>query len=129
MNPISETVAPDAAEHRLQRNREILRQHLTDARAEHGPLAAATELARLAAPVASELVRQHPAATLSGAALLGVWLVRIKPWQFLGSSMVAGLIARQAVSWSLTSGRQFVSQLATGALSGAPRDRTPEAQE
>lgn len=113
------------AERQLQRNREIVRQHLNSAPPERGPFSIAREMAHLAAPVARELVRQHPVATLSGAALAGAWLVKIKPWQFLGSSMIAGLIARQAVALSLSSGSQLLSLLTSSALRGQSATRTP----
>ena len=115
-----------AAEIRLQRNRDRLRQHFDQPAESRSAFSTVSDLAQLAAPVAREFVRQHPAATLSGAALAGAWLVRMKPWQFLGSSMIAGLLARQAISMSLSSGSQLISLMASGALrSTTPPPRTP----
>ena len=50
-------------------------------------------------------------ASLTAAALAGVWLVRRKPWQALGGSVLAGLLARHALSLSLSSGSRWLNRL------------------
>lgn len=109
----TESSTPGDAEARLRMNRDILRQRL--AADTHGPLASLVGLAQMAAPLARDVVRQHPYASLSGAALAGVWLVRRKPWQALGGSLLVGMLARQAIALSLSSGGQFINRLAVAA--------------
>lgn len=82
-------------------------------------------MAQIAAPVAREWVCRHPVVSLSVAAVAGPWLVRIKPWQFLGSSMRGDYLARQALSLSLSSGSPLVSLLVATALRGKPAARAP----
>jgi len=68
-------------------------------------------IARMAMPLARQMVRQHPYVALSGAALVGVWLIRGKPWRALGGSVLAGLLARQALAYSLSSGSHLFKHL------------------
>lgn len=112
-----------SAEFRLMRNREILRQHLVNTAKRPSGLDTASALNNLVAPVARQLVRQHPVATLSGAALFGAWMVHMKPWHLFGSSMMAGLLARQAISLSMTSGSGLFGKLVESVLrSASPSD-------
>lgn len=98
--------APSDAEGRLEMNREALRRRLEQE--EDDTL---TRLARLAGPLARQTVREHPYASLTAAALAGVWLVRRKPWQAFGGSVLAGLLARHALSLSLSSGGRWLNRL------------------
>lgn len=97
---------PGDAESRLEMNREALRQRLEQ---EEGD--ALTRFTHLAGPLARQTVREHPYASLTAAALAGVWLVRRKPWQALGGSVLAGLLARHALSLSLSSGSRWLNRL------------------
>ncbi|HEY9097403.1 MAG TPA: hypothetical protein VIN38_00895 [Thiobacillus sp.] len=97
----------------LENNREILRQRLWETRARDdssvmGYLGAMTDSA---APAARQWVRQHPYASLSAAALTGALLVRLKPWNALGGSILLGLLVRQALAASLSHGGQILSLL------------------
>ena len=116
--------APADAETRLQLNREILRQRLAREKKSDG-LGDIDEIARMAAPLARQFVRQHPYASLSGAALAGVWLIRHKPWRALGGSLLAGLLARQALALSLSSGSQLLKGLTAAARSRQASNRMP----
>jgi ElaB/YqjD/DUF883 family membrane-anchored ribosome-binding protein len=100
------TTPPSDAEDRLEMNREALRLRLEEADED-----TVTRIARLAGPLARETVREHPYTSLAAAALVGVWLVRRKPWQALGGSVLAGLLARQALSLSLSSGSKWLNRL------------------
>lgn len=115
--------APADARTRLQMNREILRQRLV--REKNDGLGPIEEVARTAAPLARQFVRKHPYASLSGAALAGVWLVRRKPWRALGGSLLAGLLARQALALSLTSGSHLLRGLTAAARSRQAPKRKP----
>lgn len=115
--------APADAETRLRLNREILRQRL--AREKNDGLGPIEEVAHMAAPLARQFVREHPYASLSGAALAGVWLIRRKPWRALGGSLLAGLLARQALALSLSSGSQLLKGLTAAARSKQASNRTP----
>lgn len=97
------------AETRLQLKRETLRLRL--AQRQDDALGQIGVMARMAVPLARQMVRQHPYAALSGAALAGLWLVRGKPWRALGGSVLAGLLARQALAYSLSSGSQLFKHL------------------
>lgn len=99
---------PADAESRLEMNREALRQRLEQ---EDG--GALTRISHMAGPLARQTVREHPYASLTAAALAGVWLVRRKPWQALGGSVLAGLLARHALSLSLSSGSKWLNRLTT----------------
>ncbi len=96
------------AEARLERNRARLSQRLTDIEETPHPVA---EWVDTVTPVVAETVRQHPYASLSGAAVVGVLLVRWFPWGGLGGSLLAGLFARQLVSRSLASGGQVIGRM------------------
>jgi hypothetical protein len=120
--PAIDASAPADAETRLQLNREILRERLAREKDDGpGPIDA---IARMA-PLAREFVREHPYASLSGAALAGVWLIRRKPWRALGGSLLAGLLTRQALALSLSSGSQLLKGLTAAARSRQASNRTP----
>jgi ElaB/YqjD/DUF883 family membrane-anchored ribosome-binding protein len=121
MNPQDEspahgkgTAAPADAESRLETSRAILRQRLAQEKEKNafGPLGDAV---RVAAPLARKLVREHPYASLAGAALAGALLIRGKPWRALGGSVLAGVLARQALALSLSSGGQLLGRLSAAA--------------
>ena len=114
--------APADAEPRLQLNREILRQRL--AREKNDGFGPVDGIARMA-PLARQFVRDHPYASLSGAALAGVWLIRRKPWRALGGSLLAGLLTRQALALSLSSGSQLLKGLTAAARSRQTSNRMP----
>jgi len=114
--------APSDAETRLQLNREILRQRL--AQEKNDGLGPIDGIARMA-PLARQFVREHPYASLSGAALAGVWLIRHKPWRALSGSLLAGLLARQALALSLSSGSQLLKGLTAAARSKQVSNRKP----
>ncbi|MDP3584848.1 MAG: hypothetical protein Q8R61_06975 [Thiobacillus sp.] len=97
------------AETRLQLKREAVRLRL--AQQKDDALGQVGVIARMAVPLARQMVRQHPYATLSSAALVGIWMIRGKPWRALGGSVLAGLLARQALAYSLSSGSQLVKHL------------------
>lgn len=99
----------DDPEARLELNREVLRERLIEAEEKRGAL---SRTRRLAAPVARQIVREYPVASLSAAALVGVWIVRRRPWQALGGSLLAGILARQTVALSLWSGNHLLNRLA-----------------
>lgn len=106
------------AEARLEMNRQVLRQRLAEEREKHDAFGPFGDAARMAAPLARQLVREHPYASLAGAALAGAWLIRGKPWRALGGSVLAGALARHALALSLSSGGQLL-----GRLSAATRTR------
>ena len=101
---------------RVLSNREILRQRL--ARETNDGLGSMDGITRMAS-LARQVVREHPYASLSGAALAGAWLVRRKPWRSVGGALLTGLLTRQALALSLSSG----SQLLKGMLTAAARSR------
>ncbi|OGU23547.1 MAG: hypothetical protein A2580_09445 [Hydrogenophilales bacterium RIFOXYD1_FULL_62_11] len=111
-------------ENRLQLKRELLRQRLAEEKKNDG-IGDIDGIARMAAPLARQFVRQHPYASLSGAALAGVWLVRRKPWRALGGSLLAGLLARQALTLALSSGNQLLKGLTAAARSRQASNRMP----
>lgn len=90
------------AESRLEMHRETLRQRLERENND--------TLARIARPLARQTIREHPYASLTAAILAGVWLVRRKPWQALGGSVLGGLLAHHALSLSLSSGSRWLSR-------------------
>lgn len=120
--PARDASAPAAAETRLQSNRELRRER--PPRENDDGLSTIDEVARMA-PLARQFVREHPYASLSGAALTGAWLIRRKPWRALGGSLLAGLLARQALALSLTSGRQLLKGLTAAARSRQASKREP----
>ena len=124
--PVIEAVSPGPAdsETRLKLNREILRQRLAQEK-KNDWLGEIDGVARIAVPLARQFVRQHPYASLSGAALTGVWLIRRKPWRALGGSLLAGLLARQALTLSLFSGGQLLRGLTAAARSRQASNRRP----
>jgi len=81
---------------------------------ENPPTDADIEIVHATAARARVLVREHPFASLSVAALVGMWLVRRKPWRSLGGSLVAGLLARQAIALALSPGSALRSRLTAG---------------
>lgn len=110
--PVADPTAADTtadAETRLQLKREAMRLRL--AQQQDDPLGQVGVIARMAAPIARQMVRQYPYAALTGAALIGVLLVRGKPWRALGGSVLAGLVARQALAYSLSSGSHLFKHL------------------
>lgn len=122
--PAADTLAADSAagaETRLQLKREAMRLRL--AQQQDDAFGQVGVIARMAVPLARQMVRQHPYAALSGAALAGLWLIRGKPWRALGGSVVAGLLARQALAYSLSSGSQLFRHLITRDRARAPSDR------
>ena len=88
------------AETRLALNREALRRRLAQAQADQRSSVSGTlnELASASLPIVRQTVRQHPNASLYGAALAGVLLVRWKPWRRLGGSVLIGWLTRQALA-------------------------------
>lgn len=112
---------PADAETRLQLKREAMRLRL--AQQQDDALGQVGVIARMAAPLARQMVRQYPYAALSGAALIGVLLVRGKPWRALGGSVLAGLLARQALAYSLSSGSQLFKHLISRDRARAASDR------
>jgi hypothetical protein len=107
--------APADAEARLEMNREILRQRLAHEKEKNDAFGPLGDAARTAAPLARKLVREHPYASLAGAALAGAWLIRGKPWRALGGSVLAGVLTRQALSLSLSLGGQLLGRLGAAA--------------
>lgn len=105
MHPATEeagAAAPVDAETRLALNRDVVRHRLAQAQADRrsGVSDTLNELAGAALPIARETVRQHPYASLAGAALAGALLVRLKPWRRLAGSVLAGWLTRQALAVS-----------------------------
>ena len=101
--PDPQAAIPFNAEARLELNRAILRQRIyrPGSKSRDSILG---EMGGIAAPLARQWVRQHPYASLGGAALAGVLLVRWKPWRGLTGSLLAGLIMRKAFNYSVDSG-------------------------
>lgn len=123
--PAADPAAADMAanaETRLQLKREAMRLRL--AQQQDDPLGQIGVIARMAAPLARQMVRQYPYAALTGAALIGVLLVRGKPWRALGSSVFAGLMARQMLSYSLSSGSRLFKHLLSRDRAGSAPDRS-----
>jgi hypothetical protein len=119
-----EAAVPLNAEARLEINRAKLRQRLS--RPEARPRGSVLdEMGGIAAPLARQWVRQHPYASLGGAALAGALLVRWKPWRGLTGSLLAGLIMRKAFASSLHSGGHALNWLLDAARSSQPPTRKP----
>lgn len=112
------------AESRLEMSREALRRRLEQEQEQEQGGDTLANIARLAGPIARQTVREHPYASLTAAALAGVWLVRRKPWQALGGSVLAGLLARQALSWSMTSGSRWLNRFTVSGEGPGKRPRT-----
>ncbi|GEM_PF-1846848 len=94
------------AEARLERSRAALRRQLLEEKSGTKPNNTFGDISgavKLGSPIAREWVRQHPYTSLSAAAMTGLILMRWKPWRGLGSSLVAGLLTRQALSLALSS--------------------------
>lgn len=83
------------------------------------------EVVHAAAPRARQFVRQHPLASVSVAVLAGAWLVRRKPWRSVGGSLVAGLVARQALALALASGSALRRRLTAGNAAKLEAAREP----
>lgn len=83
------------------------------------------EVVHAAAPRARQFVRQHPLASVSVAVLAGAWLVRRKPWRSVGGSLVAGLVARQALALALASGSALRRRLTAGNAAKREAAREP----
>jgi ElaB/YqjD/DUF883 family membrane-anchored ribosome-binding protein len=83
------------------------------------------EVVHAAAPRAREFVRQHPLASEFVAVLAGVWLVQRKPWRSLGGSLVAGLVARQALALALSSSSALRRRLTAGGVTKQRAAREP----
>lgn len=115
------------AEARLEQSRARLQQRLGRERHEAqsgapGPIGA---LARSATPAARRWVRAHPSASLFAAALTGVALARLKPWRGVGGSLLAGLLARQALALARSSGGRVFDWLLGFALGTPAQARHP----
>lgn len=110
--------APVDAASRLETNREILRQRMAQEQEKKNAFGPLGDAARVAAPLARQMVREHPYASLAGAALAGALLIRGKPWRALGGSVLAGVLARQALALSLSSGGQLLRRLSAAARAG-----------
>lgn len=101
------------AEQRLALNRTRLYERLATLKAE-GPSSTLTMLGNLALaslPFARQAVRKNPYASLGGAALTGMMLMRWKPWRGLGGSFLIGLLVRQALARSASAGSHALSRL------------------
>lgn len=83
------------------------------------------EVVHATAPRARQFVRQHPLASVSVAVLAGAWLVRRKPWRSVGGSLVAGLVARQALAMALSSGSALRRRLIAGKAANRELAREP----
>lgn len=119
-----EAAIPLNAEARLEINRAILRQRLyrPEAKSSDSMLG---EMGGIAAPLARQWVRQHPYASLGGAALAGALLVRWKPWRGLTGSLLAGLIMRKGFASSLHSGGRALNWLLDAAHNSKSPTRKP----
>lgn len=117
--PVADVAAD--AETRLRLKREAMRLRFTQQ--QDDAFGRVGEFARMAVPLVRQMVRQHPYAALSGAALAGLWLIRGKPWRALGGSVLAGLLARQALAYSLSSGSQLFKHLISRDRARVPSDR------
>ena len=99
------------AESALQQNRDVLRQRLTQLQQEKHSLEGVSDFVEIAALLTRRLVRKHPYAALTGAAVVGALLARGSLWRTLGGSLVAGAVAREVVKVSLSSGRSWLERL------------------
>lgn len=95
------------AEARLRKSREALRQRLTPPSGGAGPAAPT----RLAAQLAGDWIRRYPRIVLPTAVAAGIWLVYSRPWRLLASPVLTGLLARQALALSLSSGKRLLGGL------------------
>lgn len=112
-------VSPDP-ETRLARNRDLLRQRLADMRAgrAQGMPGAVDQLVRTALPLARRVVRTNPYASLGGAMLAGMILMRWKPWRSLGGSFLAGWLVKQAFALPPASIGHALEWLSSAARTG-----------
>ncbi len=94
-NRADSTTPPET---RLELNRGILQQRLRARPPD--PVSGLTHsvgrLTQTTVPLARRAVRQYPYASLAGAMLAGIILIRWKPWRGLAGSVLVGLVARQA---------------------------------
>jgi ElaB/YqjD/DUF883 family membrane-anchored ribosome-binding protein len=124
---LSEDALSDA-EVELKRSRAALRNRILPPPPPNTPadsLSDAGAIIRSATPVAESWVRAHPLASLTAAAATGMVLMRWKPWRGLGSSLVAGFLVRQAMSFAAKSRGRALDWLLNTAFSpkmGKPRD-------
>lgn len=104
---------PADAEIRLALNRNTLRERLAALQGgqSSGVRGAAGELARVAFPLVRRTVRERPYASLGGAMLAGMLLMRWKPWRGLGGSFLVGLLVRQALALPASSGSSVLGWL------------------
>lgn len=113
---LSGDAAPDTpafgdAESSLQQNRDVLRQRLAERQYEKRSLEGVSDFVEIAAPLTRRLVRKHPYAAVTGAAVVGALLTRGSLWRALGGSLIAGAVAREVVKLSVSSGRSWLERL------------------
>lgn len=111
--PRVDSDAPVDAGQRLALNRTRLYERLAVLKADQ-PSSTLTMLGNIALaslPFARQAVRKNPYASLGGAALTGMLLMRWKPWRGLGGSFLIGLLVRQALARSASLGGHALSQL------------------
>lgn len=99
------------AESALQQNRDVLRQRLAQRQQEKHTLDGVSDFVEIAAPLTRRLVRKHPYAAVTGAAVVGALLARGSLWRTLGGSLIAGAVAREVVKLSLSSGRSWLERM------------------
>lgn len=99
------------AESMLAQNRDVLRQRLAQRPQEKRQLGGASDFVEIAVPLTRRLVRKHPYAAVTGAAVVGALLARGSVWRALGGSLLAGAVAREVVKLSLSSGRSWLERL------------------
>lgn len=106
------------AEARLEKSRAALRRQLRQETLDSKPgaLSEFTDAVQLGSPLARDWVRRHPYTSLSAAAMTGLILMRWKPWRGLGTSLVAGLLTRQALSLALSSRTRALNWLLDSAF-------------
>ncbi|MDD2893513.1 MAG: hypothetical protein PHF20_06245 [Halothiobacillaceae bacterium] len=117
--PAADTDASAEAENQLKQQREVLRKWIAKDKEDDGKVDIEV-IGRMAVPLARQFVREHPYASLAGAALAGAWLVHIKPWRALG-----GLLEQQALGLTLSSGVQLLEGLTAAARSRQTPKRKP----
>lgn len=99
------------AESSLQQNRDVLRRRLAEGKYEKRSLEGISDFVEIAAPLTRRLVRKHPYAAVTGAAVVGALLTRGSLWRALGGSLIAGAVAREVVKLSVSSGRSWLERL------------------
>jgi hypothetical protein len=104
---------PADAEIRLALNRNTLQERLDALQGGQpsGVREAFGEIARVAFPLVRRAVRKSPYASLGGAMLAGMLLMRWKPWRGLGGSFLVGLLVRQALAMPASSGSSALGWL------------------